>query len=64
MLDFADLLDAIDPGTLVAGILAVGALMVVPRLARMGSYWIQAQIEGRNDDWEADRRQREYDAER
>ncbi len=41
---FTSLTSAIDASTLVTGLLAVGAVMIAPRLARMGINWIKGSV--------------------
>lgn len=42
--DFTSLTSGVDVSTLVTGLLAVGAIMVGPRLARMGINWIKGSV--------------------
>ncbi|EPR17568.1 hypothetical protein M527_16030 [Sphingobium indicum IP26] len=42
--DFTSLTGAVDATTLVTGLLAVGAIMIAPRLARMGIRWINGGV--------------------
>lgn len=44
-LDFSPLLSAVDEQTLVIALLAVGAIMIAPRVARMGVDWIKVSID-------------------
>ncbi|WP_271298911.1 hypothetical protein [Sphingomonas sp. CV7422] len=42
--DFTSLTNSVSPTTLVTGLLAVGAVMIGPRLARMGINWIKGSV--------------------
>lgn len=43
-LDYSTLTGAVDGSTIALAILAVGALMIVPRLARAGANWIKGSV--------------------
>jgi len=50
--DVSSLIAAIDPALVTAAILGVGAVLVVPRLARMAVGWVKYQVGGYDGDFE------------
>lgn len=42
--DYSSLTGAVDATALVTGLLAVGAIMIGPRVARMGINWIKGSV--------------------
>ena len=44
-LDLSPMIDAVDTAPIVVGLLAIGALMIVPRIASMGVHWIKMAVD-------------------
>lgn len=43
-MDFTDVIDAVDATAVVAGILAIGAVVMLPRVAAFGVRWLKRMV--------------------
>ena len=59
-MDFSILTSSVAVGGIVTGLLAAGAAMILPRIARMGVNWIKASLSDSMTDEEYDEYRRRY----